>query len=134
MDAGGRIFDQRVCQPVQQARRACVLDSPGISPAEVDGYSDPDRFEFFMPSVGIGYYRTESTYHIQNRWRVSKMAVTIKDVEVIVTQPAGSRLVIVKVITSEPGLYGLGCATFTQRCHAVVTAIEKHLKPFRHRS
>ena len=58
------------------------------------------------------------------------MPVTIKDVEVIVTQPAGSRLVIVKVITSEPGLYGLGCATFTQRFHAVVAAIEKHLKPF----
>ncbi|MCY3871529.1 MAG: starvation-sensing protein RspA, partial [Gemmatimonadetes bacterium] len=56
--------------------------------------------------------------------------VTIKDVKTIVTQPAGSRLVIVKVITSEPGLYGLGCATFTQRFHAVRTAIEKHLKPF----
>lgn len=56
--------------------------------------------------------------------------VTIKDVQTIVTQPAGSRLVIVKIITSEPGLYGLGCATFTQRFHAVRTAIEKHLKPF----
>lgn len=56
--------------------------------------------------------------------------VTIEDVRVITTQPAGSRLVVVKVITSEPGLYGLGCATFTQRFHAVVAAIEKHLKPF----
>ena len=56
--------------------------------------------------------------------------VTIKDVQIITTQPAGSRLVIVKIITSEPGLYGLGCATFTQRFHAVVTAMEKHLKPF----
>jgi mannonate dehydratase len=58
------------------------------------------------------------------------MATTIQDVRTITTQPAGSRLVIVKVITSEPGLYGLGCATFTQRFHAVVTAVEKHLKPF----
>jgi mannonate dehydratase len=58
------------------------------------------------------------------------MTVTIKDVKVIVTQPDHSRLVIVKVITSEPGLYGLGCATFTQRWNAVVSAIEKHLKPF----
>jgi mannonate dehydratase len=58
------------------------------------------------------------------------MPVIIKDVQTILTQPAGSRLVIVKVITSEPGLYGLGCATFTQRFHAVHTAIEKHLKPF----
>ncbi len=56
--------------------------------------------------------------------------VTIKDVQTITTQPAGSRLVVVKVVTSEPGLYGLGCATFTQRFHAVVAAIEKHLKPF----
>src|SRR3990172_8340840 len=56
--------------------------------------------------------------------------ITIQDVQVILTQPQGSRLVIVKVITSEPGLYGLGCATFTQRFHAVVAAIEKHLKPF----
>ncbi len=56
--------------------------------------------------------------------------VTIKDVQVILTQPAGSRLVIVKLITSEPGLYGLGCATFTQRFNAVHTAIERHLKPF----
>ena len=57
-------------------------------------------------------------------------AVTIKDVQVITTQPAGSRLIIVKIISSQPGLYGLGCATFTQRFHAVVAAIEKHLKPF----
>lgn len=56
--------------------------------------------------------------------------VTIKDVKVITTQPAGSRLVIVKIITSEPGLYGLGCATFTQRWNAVVAALEKHIIPF----
>ena len=56
--------------------------------------------------------------------------VTIKDVQVIMTQPAGSRLIIVKLITSEPGLYGVGCATFTQRFNAVHTAIERHLKPF----
>jgi mannonate dehydratase len=56
--------------------------------------------------------------------------VTIRDIKTILTQPAGSRLIIVKVLTSEPGLYGLGCATFTQRFHAVHAAIEKHLKPF----
>ena len=56
--------------------------------------------------------------------------ITITDVKIILTQPAGSRLVVVKVITSEPGLYGLGCATFTQRWHAVVAALEHHLKPF----
>ena len=56
--------------------------------------------------------------------------VTISDVQVILTAPEGIRLVVVKVLTSEPGLYGLGCATFTQRPLAVVSAIEDYLKPF----
>ena len=56
--------------------------------------------------------------------------VTIQDVQTIVTQPARSRLIIVKILTSEAGLYGLGCATFTQRFHAVPVVVEKHLKPF----
>jgi len=34
------------------------------------------------------------------------------------------------VMTSEPGLYGLGCATFTQRAYVVQTAVDKYLKPF----
>ncbi|MDA0746036.1 MAG: starvation-sensing protein RspA [bacterium] len=55
---------------------------------------------------------------------------TITDVKTILTQPSGSRLIVVKILTSEPGLYGLGCATFTQRFHAVHAAIEHHLKPF----
>ena len=57
-------------------------------------------------------------------------SITIKDVKTILTQPEGQRLIVVKVITSEPGLYGLGCATFTQRFHAVQAAIEGHIKPF----
>ncbi len=56
--------------------------------------------------------------------------VTIKDVKTILTAPNGIRLVVVKVITSEPGLYGLGCATFTQRPLAVATAIDEYLRPF----
>jgi len=54
---------------------------------------------------------------------------TIRDVRVILTAPAGISLVVVKVETSEPGLYGLGCATFTQRYMAVKAAVEEHLKP-----
>ena len=57
-------------------------------------------------------------------------AVTIRDVKVILTAPDRIRLVIVKIETSEPGLYGLGCATFTQRPLAVKTAIEEYLRPF----
>jgi mannonate dehydratase len=55
---------------------------------------------------------------------------TIDDIQVILTQPGSQRLAIVKVMTSEPGLYGVGCATFTQRIHAVAAALERHLKPF----
>lgn len=55
--------------------------------------------------------------------------VKIAGVQTILTQPAGSQLVIVKVLTSEPGLYGIGCATHSERPLAVVAAIE-HLKPF----
>ena len=58
------------------------------------------------------------------------MTTTITDVEVILTQPGSARLAVVKVLTSEPGLYGVGCATFTQRIHAVAAAVERHLKPF----
>src|SRR5437870_1012279 len=54
----------------------------------------------------------------------------ITDVETILTAPDGIRLVVVKVTTSEPGLYGLGCATFTQRAYVVQTAVEQYLKPF----
>ena len=43
---------------------------------------------------------------------------------------ATTRFIIVKVITSEPGLYGLGCATFTQRFRAVASALQDHLVPF----
>jgi mannonate dehydratase len=56
--------------------------------------------------------------------------VTIKSVKAITTAPGGSNLVIVKVETSEPGLYGLGCATFTQRAMVVIPAIDIYLNEF----
>ncbi len=57
------------------------------------------------------------------------MSITIVDIRAICTAPMNIPLVIVKVETSEPGLYGLGCATFTQRFRTVAFEIENTLKP-----
>src|ERR1039457_1381151 len=54
----------------------------------------------------------------------------IKDVSVIECQPAGVRLTVVKITTDQDGLYGYGCATFTQRADLVKPAVERYLKPF----
>jgi mannonate dehydratase len=55
--------------------------------------------------------------------------VRITGVRAVVTAPDGPPLVVVRVDTNDPGLYGLGCATFTQRFHAVVAALERHVAP-----
>jgi mannonate dehydratase len=65
-------------------------------------------------------------------------AATITNVRTIVTNPPyadGSksfmqRLIIVKVKTSDAGLYGLGCASMVFRPGAVTVFVEKYLKPF----
>lgn len=56
--------------------------------------------------------------------------VKITKVRAIVSAPNGIELIVVKVETNEPGLYGLGCATFRQRAHAVVTAVDEYLDDF----
>lgn len=54
----------------------------------------------------------------------------IKDISVIECSPQGVRLTVVKVTTDQPGLYGYGCATFTQRADLVKPAVDKYLRPF----
>ena len=56
--------------------------------------------------------------------------VKIRNITTILTAPNRIRLVVVKVETTEPGLVGWGCATFTQRALVVQTALEQYLKPF----
>src|SRR5437667_1392185 len=70
-------------------------------------------------------------------WALQKPVATrglpllkIADIKTILTAPNGIRLIVVKVVTNEPGLYGLGCATFTQRARVVETAVNQYLKPF----
>ena len=56
--------------------------------------------------------------------------IKIRDIKTILTSPNNIRLVVVKVETTEPGLVGWGCATFTQRALVVQTALDQYLKPF----
>jgi len=54
----------------------------------------------------------------------------IRDVSVIECAPQGVRLTVVKITTDQAGLYGYGCATYTQRADLVKPAVERYLRPF----
>lgn len=53
--------------------------------------------------------------------------VRITGIRPIVTAPEGIPLVVVRVDTDVAGLYGLGCATFTQRWRSVVELVSDYL-------
>lgn len=55
--------------------------------------------------------------------------ISIEEVTVILTQPGHSPLAIVKVNTSDPDLFGLGCASFSRHIYAVEAAVRHRLKP-----
>jgi len=57
------------------------------------------------------------------------MATLITDVKVILTAPEGINLIVVKIETNQPGLHGLGCATFAYRHLAVKCLVEEYLRP-----
>ena len=81
-----------------------------------------------MPALHAeGYNRaTKISFHSD----MSSSPVKITKVKAIPTCPHNIELIVVKVETDQPGLYGVGCATFRQRAHAVVTAIDKYLDDF----
>jgi len=76
----------------------------------------------FAPASPVGWKPVGATFNLGK--------AKIKKVKAIVTAPYGIELVIVKVETDQPGLYGIGCATFRQRAHAVVSAIDDYLDDF----
>lgn len=57
--------------------------------------------------------------------------VTIRDIQTFILKPVpqNPNLIVVKVETSEPGLYGLGCATFAYRSQAVKCVIQDYFRP-----
>ncbi len=71
----------------------------------------------------------EVAIRAQEAARRGRPPLTIADVKTILTQAEGEHLVVVKVLTSEPGLYGVGCATHGERPLAVAAAIDQHVKP-----
>jgi mannonate dehydratase len=89
-----------------------------------------NRRELLAGAAGLPWLLPNNLARAADAPAAKGAPITITDVKTILTAPAGIRLVVVKVITSEPGLYGLGCATFTQRARAVETAIDKYLRPF----
>jgi mannonate dehydratase len=111
---------------------------PGVGDRQ-DGAKGGDRLERreLLRSVmaGGGLLALTSPREAAAQQQVAKAtrgmpSPKIRDIKVITCAPAGVRLIVVKIITDQPGLYGYGCATFTQRADLVVPAVERYLKPF----
>lgn len=62
-------------------------------------------------------------------WDGDDLAPRITAVRPIVTAPEGVNLVVVRIDTDEPGLYGYGCATFAHRAAAVAGVVTDYLAP-----
>jgi len=57
------------------------------------------------------------------------MSVQISGFSVFLTAPDQQNLVILRVDTNQPGLYGLGCGSFAYRAKAVKQILEEELAP-----
>src|SRR6266852_5213237 len=81
----------------------------------------------------LGFAGNPANAHSENATKAGQSLGPLKiaKVRAILTAPQPKiRFVVVKVETSEPGLYGLGCATFNQRPLPVKTAVDEYLDPF----
>jgi mannonate dehydratase len=73
--------------------------------------------------------KPEPAEYAQTQARRGLPPLKITDVKVIRTQMGGNQLLNVKVMTSEPGLYGVGDGNHAERVSVVAANIEKFLKP-----
>lgn len=93
-----------------------------------------ERRSFFKSMASAGLIAmTETRLLAQEQFARATRAMPlprIKDISVVECEPNGVRLTVVKITTDQDGLYGYGCATFTQRADLVKPAVEKYLKPF----
>jgi mannonate dehydratase len=80
--------------------------------------------------AGIMGRKTEALAQTYSKATRGLPALKITNVKTIQTCPQGGNYVVMKVETSEPGLYGVGSATLTTRGAAVVTAANEFLAPF----
>ena len=62
-------------------------------------------------------------------WDDGASSPRIEDVQTFVTAPEGLNLVVVRVDTDIPGLYGLGCGTHAFRAKAVKDIVDDYLTP-----
>ena len=89
-----------------------------------------DRRDFGRSLAGMGALSPAMAQEVERR-TAGLPPLKITDVKVIATSAGGRyRWIFVKILTSEPGLYGIGSASNHYQTHAVIAAIEQHLKPF----
>jgi len=81
-------------------------------------------------TAALGARRGDALAAAQAEARRGAPAPKITDVRAILTQPGADHLVIVKILTDQPGLHGIGCATHRERPLAVASAVNDYLKPF----
>ena len=89
-----------------------------------------ERRDFFKGLLAAPVMSAAAADDYQDRMK-GLPPLTIKDVKVITTSGGRNyRWVFLKIITSEPGLYGIGSANDNYQTQAVIAALEKHLKPW----
>src|SRR4051794_14969880 len=84
----------------------------------------------FFQTLGAATVPAAVAQQLEKQER-GRPVLTIKDAKVITTSAGGPyRWVFLKLITSEPGLYGIGTANNAFQTAAVITALEKSLIPW----